>query len=158
MNDPIKLFFAALSCTALYWITPAEGQTYRDSSGTVVSGVAQAGSNGKDYSVNPPTLPSIGSNFGATGIYANYVLIATVPANPVRMNVDIENTSGAQIVIVRDDGTAAGGAPPLNSSVLALTGGTAVGAQGGSYVSQTFKGRLQIYAPSSSAQVAVFVE
>jgi hypothetical protein len=83
------------------------------------------------------------------------VLVATVAASTTRFNIDVENTSGAQIAIVRDDGTAAGGAAPVNASVFALAGGSSVGAQGGAWSSQTFKGRLQIYAPSSGAIVAV---
>ena len=120
--------------------------------------VTQAGTTGLDYSANKPTLPNIGANFAASGTYASYVLIATVPASPSRNNVDIENISGAQIAVVRDDGTAASGAAPNNASVFALGGGSAAGAQGGAWSSQTFKGRLQIYAPSSTAIVSVMVD
>jgi hypothetical protein len=122
------------------------------------SSVAQAGSVGADYSANKPTLPNVGANFAASGPYASYVLIATVAASPSRNNIDIENTSGAQIAIVRDDGTAANAAAPVNASVFALGGGSGAGAQGGSWTSQTFKGRVQVYAASSSAQVAIFVD
>ncbi|RQR87744.1 hypothetical protein DIE09_06745 [Burkholderia sp. Bp9010] len=120
--------------------------------------VVQAGSTGLDYSANKPTLPNVGAAFGATGPYASYVLVATVPASPTRNNVDIENISGAQIAVVRDDGTAANGAAPNNASAFALGGGSAAGAQGGAWSSQTFKGRLQIYAASSSAIVSVMVD
>ena len=116
------------------------------------------GTVGSDFSANPVTLPNIGANFGGSGPYANYVLVTTVSANPFRNNVDVENISGAQIAIVRDDGTATNGNPPANASVFALGGGTTAGAQGGSWSSQTFKGRLQIYAPSSSAIVTVMVD
>lgn len=112
-------------------------------------------STGLDFSANQPTLPAVGAVFSTTGPYANYVLIATVPASPTRANVDVENISGGQIVVVRDDGTAVSGAAPNNASLFVLGGGTAAGAQGGSWSSTTFKGRLQIYAPSSSAIVAV---
>jgi len=120
--------------------------------------VVDAGTTGLDYSANKPTLPNVGANFAASGPYASYVLIATVPASATRNNVDIENTSGAQIAIIRDDGTAAGAAAPVNASVFALAGGSGAGAQGGAWSSQTFKGRLQIYSASSAAQVAVMVE
>jgi hypothetical protein len=118
------------------------------------------GSTGADFSANAPTLPNVGANFGAMGPFANYVLVATVPANPARTNVDIENDAGVTIAVVRDDGTAAGGAAPRNASVFAINGGT-VGQQGGSWTSTTFKGRLQIYAPaalSGSAFVSVPVD
>jgi hypothetical protein len=123
-----------------------------------IGAVTQSGSTGSDYSANSPALPNVGANFAASGPYASYVLVATVPAAPSRNSVDVENTSGNQIAIVRDDGTAASGAAPNHASVFTLAGGSAVGAQGGSYVSGTFKGRLQIYAPSSSAQLAIFVD
>jgi hypothetical protein len=123
-----------------------------------IGAVESAGTVGVDYSTNKPVLPSVGAGFSASGVYANYVLIATVGASPARDNLDIENTSGAQIAIVRDDGSASTGAPPSNASVFSLGGGAQVGAQGGAWTSQTFKGRVQIYAPSSTAQVAIFVD
>ncbi|HEX7906882.1 MAG TPA: hypothetical protein VF534_02150 [Paraburkholderia sp.] len=125
-----------------------------DLNATVVS----AGTTGLDYSANKPALPNVGAQFGNAGPYANYFLIATVPAAPTRNNVNIENTSGAQIAVVRDDGTVTSGNAPTNASVFALGGGSAVGVQGGSWSSQTFKGRLQIYAPAAAAQVTVMVD
>jgi hypothetical protein len=117
-----------------------------------------AGSVGSDLSANKPALPAVGQPFAAAGPYASYVLIATVPASPSRNNVDIENISGAQIAVVRDDGTAGSGAAPNNASVFSLVGNSVAGAQGGSWSSTTFKGRLQIYAPSASATVCVMVD
>ena len=122
-----------------------------DLNATVVPG----GTTGLDYSANKPTLPNVGQPFGNTGPYANYVLVATVPASPTRTNVDIENASGAQIAVVRDDGTAASNAAPNNATVFPIGGGVSAGAQGGGWSNQTFKGRLQIYAPSSTAFVAI---
>ena len=107
-----------------------------------------AGSTGHDYSAGAPSLPNLGAAFGG-GVYAGYVAVATRAANPARANIDIENCTGAPIVVVRDDGTAASGAAPANASAFALAGGTAPGAQGGSWSSTTFKGRLQIYAPAA---------
>jgi hypothetical protein len=126
--------------------------------GTTNGVVVNNGSTGLDYSANNPTLPNIGAGFGSTGPYANYVLIKTVPASLTRANVDIENMSGAQIAIIRDDGTAANSAAPANASVFALTGGQAAGQQGGTWSSSSFKGRLQIYAASSTAQICVMVD
>ena len=115
----------------------------------------QAGSTGSNSSANAPTLPNVGAAFGSSGPYANYLLVATLAASTSRASVDVENTSGAQIAVVLDDGTAAAGAAPANASVFALASGSAVGAQGGSWVSQSEKGRVQIYAPASTAQVMV---
>lgn len=111
----------------------------------------------RDYSANAPAVPLVGANF-TTGVYAGYNLLATVPSDESRNSIDIENLSGAQIVIVRDNGEAASGAAPVGASVFALAGGAGAGSQGGSWASTTFKGRVQVFSPSSSAQVAIFVD
>ncbi|WP_146002717.1 hypothetical protein [Telmatospirillum siberiense] len=118
---------------------------------------AETGQNslGADYSTNQPALPNVGANFSSSGPYANYILIATVPANSARTNIEIDNNSGSQIAVIRDDGTAGTGSAPVNASVFPLAGGAGTGSQGGGWSSQTFQGRLQIYAPVSTAQVAV---
>ena len=123
--------------------------------GAAVAGVnanvlALPGSIGLDYSAGRPALPNIGANFAASGPYASYYLTATIGA-AARNNVDIENVSGSQIAVMRDDGTAAAGAAPANASVFALGPGSGVGSQGGSYTSPTFKGRLQVYSPITTA-------
>jgi len=118
--------------------------------------VLQAGSSGTDNSLNKPSLPNLGAAFAASGPYASYVLVGTINANPSRANIDVENNSGAQILVVRDDGTASSGSALSNASAFPLGGGAGTGSQGGSWSSSTFKGRLQIYAPSATAQVAVF--
>ena len=161
----------------------AHAQTYRDSAGTLTSGSvplvgcsnggncagpvssanplpvapqpAFAGSTGLDLSANRPMLPNVGANFAPSGPYANYVLVGGAPANASRFSIDIENSSGSQIAIVLDDGTAASGSSPNNASVMALAGGGSIGAQGGSWVSSVEKGRVQVYAPSASAQVMI---
>lgn len=116
------------------------------------------GSTGKDWSVNAPALPVVGANFAGSGPFASYVLVKTVAANTSRNNVEIKNLTGDQIAVVRDDGTAASSAPPLNASAFALAGGASAGQQGAAWSSTTFRGRLQIYAPaalSGSAFIAV---
>lgn len=152
-----RLLLAGAVALALLAAAPAMAQTHFDSGGTIVAATATAGTFGTDYSANKPALPNVGANFGSTGVYANYVLIATVPASATRNEAEIENTSGAQIVVILDDGTAASGSQPNNATVFALAGGSAAGAQGGGWTSQAFKGRAEIYALSSSAQVAVNV-
>jgi hypothetical protein len=117
-----------------------------------------SGSTGLDYSSNKPAIPNVGAAFASTSLYPSYVLVATVPASSTRSNVDIENISGGQIVVVRDDGTISAGSAPANASAFALGGGASAGAQGGSWSSTTFKGRLQIYAPSATAAVTIMVD
>ncbi len=131
------------------------GVPYSPSNPLPVS-VSNAGSTGLDFSTNAPALPLIGNGFGTSGPYANYLLIRTVPANPGRNNLDIENNSGAQIAILRDDGSAATGSAPNAATIFALAGGAGIGSQGGSWSTASFKGRIQVFAPSATAQVAVF--
>lgn len=114
-------------------------------------------STGFSYGVNKPPVPDIGGNF-TTGIYAEYVLVATVPASPTRLNVNIENLSGSPIVIMRDDGTASSGSPPNEYEVFSLEGYYGIGRQGGSWSSNTFIGRLQVYSAISSPQIAIMVD
>lgn len=149
--NPVRIFDGTSGATQT--IKPASTQASTADTSFPVQSIS--GSTGLDYSANKPTLPNVGANFAASGPYASYVLIATRAANPARANIDIENTSGAQIAIIRDDGTAAGAAAPVNASVFSLAGGSSSGAQGGSWSSSTFKGRIQIYALSSAAIVAV---
>ena len=110
-----------------------------------------------DASANAPTLPVIGAGFSSAP-YAGYVLVQTIPASAARLNIEIDNVSGSQIAVMRDDGTAATGAAPVNASVFPLAPGSGVGAQGGSWSSSTFKGRVQIYAPSAAAVVTVMLD
>jgi hypothetical protein len=142
------------SATNPLYFAPAIGALNADG-GAPSHVVNTPGSAGHDYSANAPAPPNVGANFGASGPYANYVLIASVPANASRIGLDVENLSGAPIAIVLDDGTAANGSAPANASVFALAGGAGVGAQGGSWISQSEKGRVQVYAPASTAQVMV---
>lgn len=118
---------------------------------------AAAGSTGLDFSANTPALPNVGAAFGGAGPYANYALVATVPAAP-RAKIEVQNLSGIQIAVLRDDGSALAGAAPANASLFALAGGLASGSPGGSWSSTTFRGRIQIYALNSDAQVAVLVD
>ena len=119
--------------------------------------VRQAGTAGSDYSANKPPIPLVGANFAATGPYANYVLVATLPASPTRSMAFAMNLSGADCLLVLDDGAAIAGAAPANASLLALGGGTASGKQGGSTGPEmaSFKGRIQAYAPSAAALITL---
>jgi hypothetical protein len=117
------------------------------------TGGGASGSTGIDHSANQPTLPVVGANFGNSGIYANYVLVQTISARSGRFNIEVQNQSSAQALALRDDGTAASGAAPANATLIVLGAGSGPGAQGGGWSSSTFRGRLQIYAPSSTAQI-----
>jgi hypothetical protein len=117
------------------------------------------GSVGSDFSANKPALPNIGvTSFTYTPDSRTYNLVATVSANTSRSNIDIENNCGDQILVLRDDGTAANSAAPVNASIFSLTGGSSPGSQGGSWSSTTFKGRIRVFAANTSAQISVMVD
>lgn len=113
------------------------------------------GTTGLDNSANPPAWPTIGSNFGGSGTYAGWFLLATVPANPSRLNVTADNMSSQQVLVLRDDGTATSGGSPANATAFILNPKVAVGPEGGHYESSTFRGRLQIYGASASQYVSI---
>jgi len=117
-----------------------------------------AGSSGTDWSNSGPTYPVVGANFGASGTYANYVLIKTVPLNNYRCKVEVMNLSTTAVVIVKDDGTAAAGSALVNPTSIPLGVAASIGALGGSWNSTSFKGRLQIYAASGSPFVSISEE
>jgi hypothetical protein len=123
-----------------------------------VANAAQTFTLSNDVSANEPAIPVVGANFANAGPYANYVLIQTVATNTNRKNISVFNLSGAQILIMRDDGTMALGSTPANASLIALSGGSSAGQQGGYWSSTTFKGRLQIYAPAANAFVSIYWE
>lgn len=116
------------------------------------------GTTGTDLSINVPTIPAVGSNFPGTGTYANYVLVTTVPVNSNRVSIDVENPSGDNILLIRDDGVSNIGSVPVNASLIPLAPGNGPGTQGGSWTSVTFKGRVQVYAPSSSDFITIATE
>ena len=104
-----------------------------DAAGNVVNpggASGSGGSTGTDYSANKPA---------ATG-----VVLATIPANPNRNWVSVQNQSANDLQVVRDDG--AGG----QTTTLILASGGAVGLQGASYDSRTFRGRLTVRGPAGS--------
>lgn len=99
---------------------------------------------------------SVGTNFSSTAgnaaaaavILAN-LLLSTVPVNAQRNYLEVQNQSLDTIYIVRDDG--AGG----NISMTILDPGTGVGAQGGSWTDEFFKGRLRVYTSVAGSQISV---
>lgn len=111
----------------------------------------------EDFSANEPTLPAIGAAFAASGVYTSFVLITTVPADQSRQSLHISNQSVAIIVLVLDDGTTATGSVPAatKATALSLAAAAAAGGQGGVY-DDKFQGRVQVYAASSTAQVAIY--
>lgn len=95
---------------------------------------------GQDFSANAASVPLPG-----------YVLLTTVPP-ALRGSLEVQNQSTDPIQVVRDDGFG----NQVTSIMLAAAAAT--GGQGGSWSSTTFRGRIRVYAPSSSDRVAVFQE
>ena len=116
------------------------------------------GSAGTNYSANPPSWPNIGANFSASGPYASWYLVATIPALATRFCAEIDNMSAAPILVLRDDGTALSGSAPVNPSAFVLNPKVGAGPEGGSHRSTTFQGRYQVYAASSSAFVSARID
>lgn len=113
------------------------------------------GSTGSDASANKPTLPVLGANFGGTGPFANYVLVATLNLYPSRKQVEVGNATGAQIAVVLDDGTATAGQALATTSAFPLSGGAGPGIQGAGWIDQHFTGRVQVFAPSALTGSAI---
>lgn len=132
--------------------------TASDGAAVVIVRPDSGGSTGLDFSANKPTLPNVGADFPGSGPYASWVLIATVPASAGRRNVEVQNMSASQILLVRDDGTASSGAAPVNASAFTLNARVTTGPEGGGWRSHTFRGRLQIYAAGSGASVMAFTD
>ena len=95
--------------------------------------IRHAGGTGANYSVNPAAIP-----------IATYVLLTTIPANPQRVSVEVQNQSASTIQVVRDDG----GGQEQVTTLLAPGGGA--GSQGATWHSLTFKGRVRVYGPTGS--------
>lgn len=120
--------------------------TARNADGTPIS----VGSTGTDASINKPTVPNVGSNFGGTGPYANWVYLGALAANPNRVKgVSVEDTTGVQIVYIVDDGVAAPGSTPQNASIGSLAPGAGAAQQGGSKDFPGELGRFQFYAAAA---------
>lgn len=110
------------------------------------TGVAQGatGSSGVDRSANAPTGPGSASSFSFNGTTLN--LLSTIAANTSRRNVEINNTTGSQVVLVIDDGANTAG----SVSLFPLAAGSGAFAQGGDFSSQSEQGRIRIYGTTGT--------
>jgi hypothetical protein len=103
------------------------------------------------------TLPAIGANFAASGPYASYVLLKTIQADGALQELTAQNLSTAVALLILDDGTTASGSvPPAGkATTVALSAAAVAGGPGGVFADK-FQGRVQVYASTSTAQVAVY--
>jgi hypothetical protein len=103
------------------------------------------------------TLPAIGAPFAASGPYASYVLLKTVQADGVRMELSAQNLSTSVAVLILDDGSTASGSVPAagKASTISLAAASVAGGVGGVYQDK-FQGRVQAYGALPTSQVAVY--
>lgn len=92
------------------------------------------GSTGYDFSGNVLSVP-----------ITDYVLAVTVPVSLTRSNIEVQNQDLDTIQVVRDDGD------DMQQSIILL-------APGNIWSSSTFLGRLKIYASTTDARIAVYVD
>jgi hypothetical protein len=109
------------------------------------------------YSNPSLTLPAIGAPFAASGPYASYVLLSTVQADGVRMELSAQNLSTSVAVLVFDDGSTAVGSVPVagKATTISLAAASVAGGVGGIFADK-FQGRVQVYGALSTSQVAVY--
>lgn len=92
------------------------------------------GSTGLDFSINQPDVP-----------LTDFELIATVPADVTRSNIEVYNASDATIQLVRDDGADA----EVSNILIDPANG---------WSSFTFKGRLRVYSLEADDRISIFVD
>jgi hypothetical protein len=100
---------------------------------------ARSGTDGVDFSVNPATVP-----------VAGWVLLLTIPPKRNRNFVEVQNQSTSVIQIVRIDATGT-----ISTSIFAA-GASATPGQGGGWSSDTFKGEIIVYGPTTGLQIAAY--
>jgi hypothetical protein len=103
------------------------------------------------------TLPPIGGNFAASGPYASYTLLSTVPADGAQMEISAENHSTAVALLILDDGTTPVGSVPAagHATTISLSASGVAGGPGGTFTGK-FNGRVSVYGATSTSQIALF--
>ena len=92
---------------------------------------------GADWSATPVAIPFV----------AGWPVLLTVPANPARAGIDMQNQSASGVQVVIDDG--AGGS--RTSIFLEPNDPGASVPAGATWSSLTCKARVQVYGPSGSS-------
>lgn len=106
--------------------------------------VRQAGSIGVDHSANAPAGPGAATSFTFNGVAVN--LLTTIAANPNRRGIEVNNTTGALVVVVLDDG-----ANTLSAtSLLPLAPGAGPFQQGGDFSPPNELGRVRIFGATGT--------
>lgn len=103
--------------------------------------VMNGGTTGADYSANPSAYPPT----------SPLVLLSTVPVNPVRNRVAVQNQDVPELQVWRVNNTSA----PTVKTLIVLDGAAVTGQQGGEFDSNTFKGGLLIYGMPGQ-QISVY--
>ena len=84
----------------------------------------------RNSSTTNVTIPAIGANFAASGPYASYVLLGTVPADGARMELSAQNLSTSVALLILDDGSKPVGSVPAagKATTMAMNEAAVAGA------------------------------
>lgn len=112
--------------------------------GGVPMPTAEAGSVGADWSANAPAGPGNATSFTFNGVTVN--LLQTIAANPSRKSIEINNTTGANVVVVIDDGHNTAGSVGL----FPLAPGASANTQGGDLTLTDELGRVRVFGTTGT--------
>lgn len=119
-------------------------QAVQGINGGVPLPVAEAGTIGKDRSANAPVGPGNATSFTFNGVVVH--LLQTIVANPSRLSLEVNNTTGAAIVVVTDDGFNTGG----TVSMFPLAPGAGANQQGADLTLTDELGRVRIFGATGT--------
>lgn len=124
--------------------SPAHPLPVQGIAGGVPLPVTPAGTIGADRSANAPAGPGAATSFTFNGVTLN--LLSTIAANPARCGLEVNNTTGALIVVVLDDGANTAG----TVSLFPLAPGAGQFQQGGDFSPSNELGRLRIFGTTGT--------
>jgi hypothetical protein len=138
----LKGVYAAIKGTlTVSW----SGQSVALSAGSsVIGAVTMAGDVGTDRSINAPSGPGSATTLTYNG--NTLTQLVSIASNTSRKSLEVNNTTGALVVLVFDDGANTAG----TVSLLPLAAGTAQYQQGGDFQSQTEQGRVRIFGTTGT--------
>lgn len=119
-------------------------QAVQGISGGVPLPVNPAGSIGHDRSANAPAGPGNATSFTYNGVTVN--LLQTIVANPNRISIEVNNTTGSQVVVVTDDGFNTGG----TVSMFPLAPGAGANQQGADLTLTDELGRVRVFGTTGT--------
>jgi hypothetical protein len=104
----------------------------------------KTGTVGLDRSANAPAGPGAATSFTYNATTVN--LLTTIAANPNRHGVEINNTTGALVVVVIDDGANTAG----TVSIMPLAPGPGANQGGADFIPPNELGRLRVFGTTGT--------